>query len=90
MKGIEVSSIMMSPTATGIKELTEGNSFGVDLGKRNLNTIFSYIEMGPGSELAKLDSVLIGENRRTTVLDQVYQVSAHPLIAVYSKYHNDP
>jgi len=53
-----LSNIMMSTPALIVKDLMEGNSFGIDLKMNKLDQVFDYIEIGPVKQLRALNKII--------------------------------
>ena len=53
-----LSNIMMSTPALIIRDLMEGNSFGIDLKMNKLDQVFDYIELGPTKQLRALNKAI--------------------------------
>ena len=53
-----LSNIMMSTPALIVRDLMEGNSFGIDLKMNKLDQVFDYIELGPTKQLRALNKAI--------------------------------
>ena len=63
-----LSDIMMSTPALIVRDLMEGNSFGINLKLSKLDQVFDYLELGPKKQLQALGKtfeIKVGENVTT-------------------------